>query len=86
MLPPETTGYRAINSEGDLCPGVLLDVYGETAVLELLTEGTEAWATELEAAAREVFAPPNWSSARAERRATRRAQASSLSPGGRGSG
>ncbi len=57
ILPPETTGYRAVNSEGDRCPGVLLDVYGETAVLELLTGGTEAWREELEAAAREVFAP-----------------------------
>ena len=55
-LPPETTGYRAVNSEGDLCPGVLLDVYGETAVLELLTRGTEVWRPEIEAAVREVFA------------------------------
>ncbi len=59
VLPPETTGYRAVNSEGDLCPGVLLDVYGETAVLELLTGGTERWRAELEAAAWEVFAPRN---------------------------
>jgi 23S rRNA (cytosine1962-C5)-methyltransferase len=56
-LPPETTGYRALNSEGDLCPGVLLDLYGDTAVLELLTRGTEIWRPEIEAAAREVFAP-----------------------------
>ena len=56
-LPSETTGYRAINSEGDLCPGVLLDVYGEVAVLELLTRGTEIWRLEIEAAIREVFAP-----------------------------
>ena len=41
-----------------LCPGVLLDVYGETAVLELLTGGNRgAGAAGLEAAAREVFAP-----------------------------
>ena len=56
-LPPETTGYRAVNSEGDLCPGVLLDVYGDVAVLELLTRGTEIWRPEIEAAVREVFAP-----------------------------
>ena len=56
-LPPQTTGYRAVNSEGDLCPGVLLDVYGDTAVLELPTGGTERWRAELEAAVREVFAP-----------------------------
>jgi 23S rRNA (cytosine1962-C5)-methyltransferase len=57
ILPPQTTGYRAVNSEGDLCPGVLLDVYGDTAVLELLTGGTERWRAGLETAAREVFAP-----------------------------
>jgi 23S rRNA (cytosine1962-C5)-methyltransferase len=57
VLPPETTGYRAVNSEGDLCPGVLLDVYGSAAVLELTTSGTAARRAELEAAAREVFAP-----------------------------
>ncbi len=57
VLPPETTGYRGLNSEGDLCPGVLLDVYGETAVLELTTSGTEAWREELESAVRETFVP-----------------------------
>ena len=56
VLPPDTTGYRAVNSEGDLCPGALLDVYGDTAVLELVTGGTEAWRAPLEAAAREIFA------------------------------
>jgi 23S rRNA (cytosine1962-C5)-methyltransferase len=57
VLPPETTGFRAVNSEGDGCPGVILDVYGETAVLEMLTEGTEAWAEQLDRTAREIFAP-----------------------------
>ena len=57
FLGPETTGFRAINSEGDLCPGVLLDVYGDTAVLELLTEGTEKWEPDLAVAARDVFSP-----------------------------
>ena len=57
ILPAETTGYRALNSEGDLCPGVLLDVYGETAVLELTTEGTVRWREDLETATREVLSP-----------------------------
>ncbi len=39
----ETTGFRAINSEGDLCPGVTLDFYGDHAVLDLATEGVERW-------------------------------------------
>jgi 23S rRNA (cytosine1962-C5)-methyltransferase len=58
ILPAETSGYRAINSEGDLCPGVLMDIYGETAVLELLTEGAEKWEADLAAAAGEIFSPP----------------------------
>jgi 23S rRNA (cytosine1962-C5)-methyltransferase len=57
VVPGDTTGYRAVNSEGDLCPGVLLDVYGDGAVLELLTEGTEKWRSTIEAAASEVFSP-----------------------------
>jgi 23S rRNA (cytosine1962-C5)-methyltransferase len=56
-VAPETTGFRAINSEGDLCPGVLMDVYGDAAVLELLTEGTEKWEADLTRAAWEVFNP-----------------------------
>ncbi len=55
ILPPETTGFRGINSEGDLCPGVTLDVYGETGVLELSTEGTQVRAAELEREARRAF-------------------------------
>jgi 23S rRNA (cytosine1962-C5)-methyltransferase len=57
VVPPETTGFRALNSEGDLCPGVLLDVFGETALLDLTTEGTVRWRAGLEATAREVFSP-----------------------------
>jgi 23S rRNA (cytosine1962-C5)-methyltransferase len=55
VLAPDTTGYRAVNSEGDLCPGVVADIYGGTAVLDLTTGGTEAWAPGLEAAFRQVF-------------------------------
>jgi 23S rRNA (cytosine1962-C5)-methyltransferase len=57
ILSPETTGYRAVNSEGDLCPGVLLDVFGEVGVMDLTTEGTVRWREELERALREVFSP-----------------------------
>jgi 23S rRNA (cytosine1962-C5)-methyltransferase len=57
VVPAETTGFRALNSEGDLCPGVLLDVYGDRAVLDLTTEGTEVWGPEIEEAVRRVFAP-----------------------------
>jgi len=54
---PDSTGYRAVNSEGDLCPGVLLDVFGEVGVMDLTTEGTMRWREELEHAALEVFSP-----------------------------
>ncbi len=57
VLPSGTTGYRWVNSEGDLCPGVVVDRYGDVAVLELLTGGTRRWEDELAEAAREVFAP-----------------------------
>ncbi len=57
VVPAGTTGFRALNSEGDLCPGVLLDVYGDTAVLELTTGGTQAWRSEIERAVRQIFSP-----------------------------
>ena len=52
-----TTGFRAVHAEGDLCPGVLVDVYGTTAVLELTTEGTEAWRPDIERAVGQIFSP-----------------------------
>jgi 23S rRNA (cytosine1962-C5)-methyltransferase len=55
VLAPATTGFRAVNSEGDLCPGVLVDVFAEVAVMDLLTEGTTRWRADLEAAARDVL-------------------------------
>ncbi len=56
-MPPGTTGYRWVNSEGDRCPGVIVDRYGDVAVLDLLTGGAERWKDALAEAAREVFAP-----------------------------
>lgn len=35
----ETTGYRLIHAEGDGLAGLIVDVYGTTAVLQLLTYG-----------------------------------------------
>ncbi|MEP6768984.1 MAG: class I SAM-dependent rRNA methyltransferase [Acidobacteriota bacterium] len=55
ILPPETTGFRAVNSEGDRCPGVTLDVYGATGVLELSAGGAEAWESLLEQEAVRAF-------------------------------
>lgn len=55
VLPPETTGFRGVHSEGDRCPGVVLDVYDTTGVLELSTSGTEKWETDLRSAAAQAF-------------------------------
>ncbi|HKF43342.1 MAG TPA: class I SAM-dependent rRNA methyltransferase [Thermoanaerobaculia bacterium] len=57
VLPPRTTGYRAVNSEGDLCPGILLDIYGGVAVLDLLTGGVEKWEEDTVSAVNSVFHP-----------------------------
>ena len=33
--PEQTTGYRLVNGEGDGLPGLVIDVYGDTAVIKL---------------------------------------------------
>jgi 23S rRNA (cytosine1962-C5)-methyltransferase len=35
----DTTGYRLIHAEGDSLPGLIVDVYGDTATVQLLTAG-----------------------------------------------
>jgi 23S rRNA (cytosine1962-C5)-methyltransferase len=35
LFDPATTGYRLLNGEGDATPGLVVDVYGDTAVLKL---------------------------------------------------
>lgn len=40
-LRAKTNGYRAINAEGDFLPGLIVDRYGETLVLQCLTAGME---------------------------------------------
>jgi 23S rRNA (cytosine1962-C5)-methyltransferase len=39
--PAETNCYRLLHAEGDFFPGIIVDVYGEVAVLQLLVKGTE---------------------------------------------
>jgi 23S rRNA (cytosine1962-C5)-methyltransferase len=56
VVPAATTGFRAVNSEGDRCPGVTLDLYGGVGILDLSTEGTERWEESLSEAARGAFA------------------------------
>ncbi|MGE0682195.1 MAG: class I SAM-dependent rRNA methyltransferase [Candidatus Binatia bacterium] len=42
LLPPDTTGYRLVNGEGDFLPGFVVDVYGQFIVCQCLTAGAEA--------------------------------------------
>lgn len=39
MLHPDTDAYRLVNGEGDLLPGLIVDVYGHTIVVQCLTAG-----------------------------------------------
>lgn len=43
-LPPQTTGYRLVHGENDGLPGLVVDRYGDTAVLKLYTS---AWVPHL---------------------------------------
>jgi 23S rRNA (cytosine1962-C5)-methyltransferase len=36
---PATTGYRLVHAEGDGLPGLIVDVYGDVLVMQLLSEG-----------------------------------------------
>ena len=36
---PGETGYRLVHAEGDALPGLVVDVYGEVAVVQILTAG-----------------------------------------------
>jgi 23S rRNA (cytosine1962-C5)-methyltransferase len=41
ILSADTNAYRLLHAEGDFFPGVIADVYGEMAVVQLLIKGTE---------------------------------------------
>jgi 23S rRNA (cytosine1962-C5)-methyltransferase len=41
VLPENTNIYRLLHAEGDFLPGVIIDVYHDTAVVQLLVKGTE---------------------------------------------
>ncbi len=42
-LKEKTNAYRLVNGEGDFLPGVMVDCYGKTFVLQCLTAGMERW-------------------------------------------
>jgi 23S rRNA (cytosine1962-C5)-methyltransferase len=54
---PDTTAFRLVNSEGDGLPGLVVDVFGDAAALQVSTLGMALWREEIAAALGEVLAP-----------------------------
>ena len=50
----DTTGYRLVHAEGDGLPGMIVDVYGDTATVQLLTAGMKQREEHIFAALRAV--------------------------------
>jgi 23S rRNA (cytosine1962-C5)-methyltransferase len=57
FMPPETTAWRAVFAEADGCPGLIVDHYAGTLVLQLHTLGMDGLRDVITAALREVYAP-----------------------------
>lgn len=55
LLPPETTGYRVLNAEGDGVPGWTVDRFGDALVSQITVAGLEALRSEAYAALAEAF-------------------------------
>ncbi|MCC6532295.1 MAG: class I SAM-dependent methyltransferase [Burkholderiales bacterium] len=43
MLPPATEAWRVVHGESDGLPGVVIDRYADTAVMQLSSAGAERW-------------------------------------------
>jgi 23S rRNA (cytosine1962-C5)-methyltransferase len=41
VITPGTNAYRLLHAEGDFMPGIILDIYAEVAVMQLLVQGAE---------------------------------------------
>ncbi len=50
----DSDAMRLVHGESDALPGVVVDRYGDVAVLQLLTAGAERWRSELAEAVREL--------------------------------
>ena len=50
VVPPETTGYRLLNAEGDGVPGWTVDRFGDVLVSQITAAGLEAFRDEAYAA------------------------------------
>ena len=57
VVPPDTTGYRLLNGEGDFLPGIVVDVYHPFLVCQFLTAGADALKPLVVQALVDLFAP-----------------------------
>lgn len=57
ILPESTNAFRLVNGEGDGLPGLIVDVYASTVVLQCLTAGADGLRPLLLAALQELLAP-----------------------------
>ncbi len=57
IISPDTNCYRLVNGEGDAFPGLVVDLYGDVAVVQLLTAGADRLRTEIGTALQELLAP-----------------------------
>lgn len=55
VVPPDTTGYRVLNAEGDGVPGWTVDRFGDVLVSQITARGLEVLRDEAYAALREAF-------------------------------
>lgn len=55
VVPPDTTGYRVLNAEGDGLPGWTVDRFGNTLVSQITVAGLDTLAGEAYAALGEAF-------------------------------
>lgn len=55
VLPPDTTGYRLVNAEGDDLPGWIVDRFGDVLVSQITVAGLEALRSEAYAALQDAF-------------------------------
>lgn len=51
---PKTTAFRLVNAEGDQLPGLIIDIYGTTAVLQLHSVGMQKSKLEIVEALKEI--------------------------------
>lgn len=53
----ETSGFRLINSEGDFLPGLVIDLYGDVAAVQITALGMKKLETQIYDALEKVIAP-----------------------------